>query len=202
MPAVTSNSDFKQAQTGMQPGRIFKIIDLGTQKGEYKGEPKINRQLQFGFELPEDLMEDGRPLSVNKKINLTVGDRAALTKLAIACGEPKPGLGFDPICLIGRACNLTLESWTNGDKSGVGITGFAPLMKNQKVADLQNEKILFDIDKFDQTAFDNLHDHYRGLIMQSPEYAELKSGKQNYAAAKATGKPNVEHEEIDDEIPF
>lgn len=206
MPAVTSTSsgDYKQPQVGMQPGGIFKIIDLGTQEYEYQGAKKIARQLVFGFELPEDTTDDNKPLQVTKKISLTIGDRATLTKLAIACGEPKPALGFDPVVLAGKFCNLNLTSWTKNDKSGVNIESFAPLMKSQKVPALYNNLVVFDLDKFDQDTFDGLNDYYKEMIVKSPEYIELKSGKQDYAKAKAGNikQPQSEHVAIDDNIPF
>lgn len=204
MPVVQEQkNEYQKPQIGLQPGRCVKIIDLGTQNIAYDGEPpKLKRQLKFQWELPQDLMEDGKPLVASKSINLAIGDKAILTKLAKASLGIDPKAGFDPLTLINTVCNLNFTEWFKNGKSGIGIDSFAPLMKGQQVPAATNPLVLFDLDKFDQAVYDSLHEYYRETIAKSPEYAELKSGNRDYAAAKNTAKPTYVAEDADDEIPF
>jgi hypothetical protein len=207
MPVIQeTKTEYQKPQTGLQPSRCIKIIDLGTQNIAEEGQPtKLKRQLNFQWELPEDKMEDGRPLVISKKINLAGGDKAVLTKFAKAAIGKELVVGEDPLTLIGAVCNLNLVSWSKNGKSGVGIDGFAPLMKGQTVPPAVNEYVVFDLDKFDQSIFDGLHEYYRKVISESPEYAELKAPKQDYAAAKnAPVRPvqQSEHVAIDETMPW
>lgn len=215
MPKVTSKS-FKSASAGMQPGILYNIVDLGTQENEYKGEVKSNRQLFMQWELPEELIDapesesHGEPMSQSAFVNLTVGDKARLTEIVVASTGEKPQNGYDPQDLLGTACNLTIETYSKNDGSmGSKVKSYSPLLRSQKMGKPTNPLAYFDLDNFDQDAFDALPNGIRKMIEISPEYKKLGGGSEdrgnNYA--KATGKttkskPLVDDDELNDSISF
>ena len=54
----SGGGDFEQPPVGTTVARCVKIIDIGTQKGEYQGKATSKRQCIIGWELPNELMDD------------------------------------------------------------------------------------------------------------------------------------------------
>lgn len=181
MPVVkeaSSNNEFKIPEAGLELGILVKIIDVGTQEIEYQGQKKHKRQLYFGWELPHQTMDDGKPLLQGKFVNLAIGDKAALSTIAHSSTGVMPEIGFDPVTLIGKACNLTIAHTQKKDGStGSKIANFAPLMKTQSVPKPVNEFVVFDLDKFDKDIFEGLSDGFKAMIQKSPEYYDAIHGK-------------------------
>lgn len=205
MPKVESNKNYKFASAGMQPGILIKIIDLGTQENEYKGDVKRNRQLFFQWELPEELIDapeseyHGKPMTQGAFVNLTVGERAKLTKITLASTGEAPKVGFDPATLLGSSCNLHIAHSTKNDGSTKSeIENFAPLLKSQKLGKPTNVLTNFDLDNFDANAFENLPAGFKKIIEHSPEYRSLKGGVDHKQENTSPRTPD----DLDDEIPF
>lgn len=209
MPVIENNKTFKNPSLGLQIGILYKIIDIGTRRNEFKGVVTHKRTLIFNWELPEETTEDGKPLTISKFVPLASGAKAGLTKIATASIGISPSKGFDPVKLLGSACNLDIVNKTREDGSiiadEVKIGAFVQLKRNEKAPAPYNELSYFDLDNFDQAQFDSLSDGLRGMVAESPEYAEIKSGSGSYEAAKAGMKPvQSEHVDLEDEdtIPF
>lgn len=220
MPKVTANRNFAHPEFGMQPGILVSIIDLGTQEGEWKGKPTSNRQLFFQWELPESLIDNpesewhGKPMSQGSFVNLTVGEKAQLTKIVMASTGQKPEEGYDPEELLGSACNLNIISYIKRDGAqGIKIDSYSPLLKSQKqsLPKPTNKLKYFDLDRFDENLYADVPNGFKKIIEQSPEYQEVVGGEkkedQSYSQAKgktAKSKPTPPpvDDELDDEIPF
>ncbi len=213
MPIVQSSggSEFELAPEGTHTGRCYKLLDLGTQQGEWQGMPTYPaRQVYLQWELPDELTKDGKPYTVGQFVKLAAGDKSTLTKITQACLGEKSSKGFDANKLVGASCNLSIVHEQKADGSTKAkITGYVQLKKSEKKPVPINDDFIFDLDAFDQAKFDSLSDFFKGSIMKSPEYAELKSGAGSYAAAKAGKAPDkrsehvgYEDSEINDAIPF
>lgn len=203
MPVLEKKSDFIDPSVGMHLGILIKIIDLGTQEINFEGQISHKRQLLFQWEIPEEKMDDGKPLSIGKFVKFSGGTKAVLTKIAQASINKIPEEGFDPMALLGSACNLNITPKDKGD--GVKIDSYAPLKKSEKAPAPYNELFGFDLDKFDQKLFDSLSDGLKDMVKRSPEYMELKSGKPSYDQAKNSKPvtaPISSPDDLDDEIPF
>jgi hypothetical protein len=80
IPTKQSNlKEFKPVPAGSHLGRLYKIIDIGTQQGEWQGKATFSRKMIFYFELHgEDdaglplLNDDGKPLIVTKCYNASL----------------------------------------------------------------------------------------------------------------------------------
>ena len=64
-----------------------RIIDLGTQKSEYKGEVKLLSKVMFQFEVHGEAddgtplkTEKGEPMSISKTYTLSLGDKATMNR--------------------------------------------------------------------------------------------------------------------------
>lgn len=189
-----AGSTFEAAPAGAHAAILYKIVDIGTQKGEYNGEETIRRQVIYTWELPHELMADGRPFTVSKFYTKSLGDQANLTKDLTAWLGSKPDpKTFDDQALLGKACQVIVVA--NKDTGKVKVTNVAPLPKGLTVPDkTHNDIVVFDLENFDQEVFDSLTKGIQGMIQKSPEYAEYISGGAEFN--------QTDQKVSDDEIPF
>ena len=119
--APKGGGDFEIAPAGVYTGRCFKVIDIGTQKSEYQGEVKMSRKVIISWELlGGDMMADGRPFSVAKRLTLSLHPKSQMRPLLEAWrGRPftqDEENGFDVSKLLGAYClmNIIHETGKNG----------------------------------------------------------------------------------------
>lgn len=199
---VKENSvEFKQVAPGAYPARCIKVIDLGTQHGEYQGKPTVKQQIMVTWELPTELIEEGefagQPYAVSKFYTASLGEKANLRKdleawrgRAFTEAELQ---GFDVKAILGKTCMLSI---IHNDKGKAKISGVMALMKGVTVSPAVNPLVTFDISKWDDNVFDNLSKGIQEMIHKSDEYKEL-------SGIGVTTHENPESGEVpDDQIPF
>ena len=107
---------FKQVAPGTYPARCIKVIDLGTQHGEYQGKPTTKQQIMVTWELPTELIEEGdfagQPYAVSKFYTASLGEKANLRKdleawRGRAFTETELA-GFDVKAILGKSCMVTI----------------------------------------------------------------------------------------------
>lgn len=195
--------DFEQPPVGTHVALCVKMIDIGTQRGEYQGKATIKRQCIIGWELPNELMTEGEragmPFTASKFYTASLGEKANLRKdLRNWRGRDFTEAelqGFEARNILGKPCMLAL---TADEKGKVRVTAVMALVKGTKVPAQVNPTVYFSLDEFDQAVFDSLSDGYKRLITASPEYAELKNP--NNGGGKK--QPGTFEEEMGGEIPF
>lgn len=190
--------DFEQPPVGTHVARCVKIIDIGTQKGEYQGKATFKRQVIIGWELPNALITEGdyagKPFAVSKFYTTSLSEKANLRKdLQNWRGRdftPQELMGFDPRNILGKCCMVSL---TENDKGKVRVTGVMALPKGLQVPDQINPAIYFSLepDEYNKAVFDELSDGYKKMIQVSPEFQELLHPS-----------PAKRVEDLDDDIPF
>ena len=197
----TGGGDFEQAPVGSHVARCVKIIDIGTQKGEYQGQANIRRQCIVGWELPNELMKEGdhagKPFTVSRFYTASLGEKANLRKdlenwRGRAFTEQEL-MGFASKNILGKPCMLSV---THNDKGKARVTGVMALPKGMQVPDQINPSVYFSLDEFDQAVFDALSDGYKKLIQSSPEYQHIANGP------APTKKPAGAFDDMADDIPF
>lgn len=194
-------SDFKTVESGTYLARCYRLIDLGTQEGEYQGKPVFKREIVIGWEFPTELMEDGKPYVTSAFFTASLGEKANLRKFLTSWRgrdfTPEELEGFDMKKLLGATCVLNMIT----NKKGKVVVGSAtPLMKGTQVPDQVNESMYFslDADEFNAETLEGLADFFKTKIKSSPEYSELVNGT-------PTIQRNNEHQVViadDDTIPF
>jgi hypothetical protein len=197
----TGGGDFEQPPVGTHVARCVKVIDIGTQKGEYQGKATSKRQCIIGWELPDELMSEGdyagKPFTVSKFYTASLSEKANLRKdLANWRGRDfteQELQGFDAKNILGKAC---LVSLTPNDKGRIRVTGIMALPKGTQVPDQVNGVTYFSLDEFDPKTFENLSDGYKKLIMASPEYKVVSD------PSFGENQPKGNFEDLEDDIPF
>jgi hypothetical protein len=203
-----TESTFKLPPSGSHLGRLYRILDLGTQKVEWQGAIKMQRKLMFSFELHgEDndgqalTTNDGKPLMISKRYTMSLGEQSTLRKdLESWRGKKFTAeelLGFDLNVLLGKLamCNVThndREGKTYANLSGLSQVPAA--LKKMPEPTGVNELMIFSLDAFDQAKFDSLSDGLKDIIKKSAEWRGTNGEEEaNKAVAIAT---------LDDDMPF
>ena len=192
MKWADSGGEFKQPPLGTHLARCIGVIDLGTQHSEMYDvtQPKV----AVRWELPTELMEDGRPFicqkiytqSLNEKSNL-YGDLVNWRGKEFTAEELK---GFDARNILDKTCMVSLT-----EKNGKArVTGIMKGPKHMEVPARVNDLVYFSLDPedFDRSVFEGLGKWFKEEIMKSPEWAELTNGS----------KPPVADGTDPDDIPF
>ena len=225
----SEGGNFELTPAGTFTGRCYRFIDLGSHDQEYQGESKgLKRLVMIGFELPTELMADGRPFSIHKRYTWSTHEKANMRKDLEAWRGAKfteadfgPG-GFDVRNLLGVPCTLTIVHSEKGNDTYANLAGIGKAMKGMQTPEAINAPVYFtlDPDGFDQTVFDGLSDKLKEFIRGTPEFKRLTGGnsyaKESGAEERDPARdeklekggyderspPPREFADMDDEIPF
>jgi len=175
MPLIeTTESDFQIPNAGMQRATLFQTIDFGTQPGSTLF-PTPKRIMYFIWELPDDLMEDGKPLAINKRYTFSMHEKARLYKDLTSWLGKKPDVPFDTSSLLGLSCLLNIVHDTPADKTYANIQTVSPLMAGMAPPEPINPLVDFSLhpDYYKEATFLSLPEWQRKKIETSPEYQAL-----------------------------
>lgn len=191
--SAAENKKYKQAPVGTHTGICYMICDIGTQKTSYEGDEKEVHQVIFGWELPEELTDDGKPLSIIKTYTLSFNEKATLAKDYKAWKKESAPTTFRLDDLIGMGCNLNIGVTSGGNAK---VTSVSALKASEKVPEVSRSTILFDMRQPDDLEFAKLPEFIKDKIAASPEY-------QLWCTTGSTEKPKQEvSEDLNDEISF
>lgn len=182
----------ESAPEGTHTGRLYSIVDLGTQRNEFEGEVKIAHRIRLDWELSEEKMADGRPFSVGKEYTASTHTKSTLAQMIKGWkGIDISKIGrFDIDTLLGEPCNITV---IHNDKGYANIATIAPLKKSEIAPGLINPLRKFCIAEYKATEYSVVPEFLKEKIRLSPEYQLLISGQKDAPVAP---------DELDDGIPF
>lgn len=170
----SGGGDYKQLPAGTHLARCVRIIDLGTQTSTYKGETKTRRQLMFTWEIPGELMDDGRPFTASKFYTASLSEKANLRKdLESWRGKAfaeSDLVGFDLTKILNAVCMLSI---VEGDNGKTKVNGVMAAPKGTSLPLATNEVYSFDLDVWDQDTFNKLSDGVKRMVMESAEYKQM-----------------------------
>jgi len=193
-------TDFKQAPAGTHVARCYSIVDIGTQKGEYLGEPTSRNQIIVRWELPFETEEfEGvqKPLIVSRFYTNSLGEKANLRK-DLENWRSKPFTeselkAFDLNSIIGAPCVVSV---IHNEKGKAKVTGVGAIPKGTSCPPQFNNKVEFWIDEYNEAVFQSLPKGFQELIVKSDEFKKMLSPGAKHDVQ--TG-----HEEgPDDDFPF
>lgn len=211
--ATGSNKEFKPVPEGSHMAVCFRVIDLGTQRWEYQGEPQIGRKVLIAWELHGEAddgtaltTDDGLPLSTSKKYTLSLGKKANLrADLESWRGKAfteQEMSGFDVQQLLGAPCMITIKHEKKAEKTYANVasvTRFPAALKNSRPT-ARNQLQAFNVSEPDMAVFEVLPDWIKEQISQCVEWnkkPEQKAQQRQTPAHAGTG-----FDDIDDDIPF
>lgn len=180
---------------GAYPARLVAVIDLGLQPQSYNGEAKAPKnQLQTIYESTDEFMpdEDGEPDETKPRwfwddfpLNHIKSDKATSTKRYMAL-DPNLEHDGDWAKLVGNPVivGLTRTKGRDGNEyNNVGSTSTMRAKEANKLPELVNPVILFDLSDPDVEVFNKLPNRIQEKIKSNLEYEGsllqklLKGGK-------------------------
>ena len=227
---IKSNSkEFELIPEGQHIGVCYKIIDQGTRNETYPRDAEPNsdntkkrKTLGVTWEIPEQKMADGRPMSISKTYTASLNENSTLYKdLVTWRGKSftKEELeGFDIDKMIGAPANLEIEH-VDGRARVKAI--FKP--DEFKKTDTINAGMIFDLDVYceefsgDSTEktkamcdiFDSLPEWQQTLLEESFELKGAKESGTSFETSKpaSSGLADLAKDEpvkevTEDDIPF
>lgn len=181
MKLPEQQADFQIAPAGNHRAVCYSVIDLGTQEKQYEGEVSYKHEIEIGFELVDETMEDGRPFVISKRFTFSSSKKSNLIKVLESWrGIPfKPedlGVnGFDIQKLIGVPCLLAcVHVETSTGKNYCVINAATPLPKGMEKPTPTNSGIYYTIAAH-PAVWDSLPEYKQNVIMKSPEW-QAKTG--------------------------
>lgn len=170
---VNKDNEYEVCEAGAYPARCVHVIELGTQKNEYLGEVKFRKELMIVWELSE-LMQDGRPFTVNWRGTNTLNEKSKLYSL-LTSWRGKPFTSeelqrFELKNILDKCCmiNISKETAKSG-KEYNKVISVMPLPKGMTCHERYNEIIDFGIEDANTELFDKIWPWVRKIIIEATE---------------------------------
>lgn len=182
----------------------YAFIDNGTQDSIYGRK----RRVTIRWELPNELMDDGRPFSIAKGFNWSMNKAATFRHFLeswrgrpFTADELNGNQPFDTKNLLGKACMLQVQHkpGTDGEPRAV-VESVSSLPKGVKmdIPKQTNPNVYLALapERWDIATFKSLSEKMQEIIASSPEYKALVNGGGH--------KEDVAHHDndLDDAVPF
>lgn len=208
--AESSGGTFKPVPAGMHLARLYRIIDLGTQKSEFDGNVNFLHKVKFVWEIHGDddsgapiVTDKGEPMIITKDYTLSWGEKANLRKdLEAWRGKPfttDEQKRFDLKNVLDKWCMVNVQHKPRL-KGGVyanvvSVTPVPTAVRNAGLPDGFNKPEIFTISEPDMNMFNGFGDYLKKTIEASPEWQALlgRNGK---------SKQDDGFDDLDDQIPF
>lgn len=190
----SQQSKYPQLSTGVHNARCIRVIDLGTQRNEYKGEVSWKRKVMITWEVHNKDAEE--PFEISKFYNHSLYEKANLSiDLTSWRGRPfteDEKKGFDISNLVGKVCQINVIEGNNG-KPKVSTV----LPTKDDVGIQFNKSLVFSIEEYQKgelTVFNQLREGIRNMILESKELEG-----QSQEDVKEYGESDIDP---DDTVPF
>lgn len=203
----SGGSSFAPVPAGMHLARLYRIIDLGTQRSEYQGQVKFLHKVKFVWEVHgEDddgkplVTDKGEPMAITKDYTLSWGEKANLrSDLESWRGKPftaEEQKRFDLKNVLDQWCMINVQHKPR-PKGGVfaNVVQVTPVPKAVKQSGLpkgHNRANIFIISNPDMELFETFSDYLKEQIQSSPEWKSEHSTK----------KPDSGFDDFPDDVPF
>lgn len=179
-PPKTTNTERIIVPEWLHKAVCISLVDLGTQKVEYKGEEKEQRKVRITRELPGVRKEfdwEEKPMVIGKKYTFSMYENATLAKnIKSWFGKAQPeDFDFNK-CLSRPAQIQVMHNEYNGNTYAY-VENVLPL--HEEITP-ENETYLFSLDDYKQDVFDKLPDFMKEDIQKSPEYDAAINGDDNF----------------------
>jgi hypothetical protein len=181
--ATNSGTTFELTPAGNHVAICYQMIEIGTVKESFQGKSREVKKVRIGWELSDELMEDGRPFAISREFTLSMHKESALRKiLASWRGKDftqEQAEKFDITVLIGQPCMLNVThnpGIADSSKIYAKVENASPLPKALKKPKQTNPSQILAYSDFDTALFEKLPDFLKAKIIITPEYQAMKNG--------------------------
>lgn len=187
------SNDFQQAPEGTHRAVCYRLIDLGTQHNAHFD--KWQHQVYIGWELSDELTDDGKPLIIGRTYTVSLSEKANLRAHLEAWRGRKFTVeelnGFELQKVLGASCLVTVTHTEKNGKSYANVAAVAALPKSVDKPTGVNTLTLYSIEDGENEVFASLPEWMRERIAACRE--------RNSEPVTDAGDPLAE---FDDDIPF
>lgn len=203
-PVGSGKGNFERPENGSYPARCIQVVDLGTHEKKWEGKTFPNEQLLIVFEISE-LMEDGRPFTVNWRGTNSLSEKANLYKFLTSWRNKsftqEELEGFDYGRLLDATCLLSVVTEpSNNGKEYTDISAVMPLPKGMKAIDRVNPLVNFGIRDLGSEEYDKLWPWVQKIVDSSEEGQQFSKQGPAKTYEKQSTSGNMDPD--DSEIPF
>lgn len=185
---------FKEVSAGTHMARCVRLIDLGTHDEEYMGKINTKRDVMITWEVSDEFMDDGRPLTISAFYTLSLSKKANLRAMLIGWRgrdfTAEELAGFDMSNILDKVCMLNIAVKANGRSDVVSVS---PPPKGFQAPERVNPIVMYSLepDERDDSLLDGFSDWVRDRIESSEEFS-----------TKPVSKAGDVLNPMDDDIPF
>lgn len=207
--AYSGASKFVSVPPGLHLARCYRIIELGTQLGNWKGQQNQKKKIMVQFEVHGNdadgnplLTDKGEPLSISKNYTFSLNENASLSKdleswrnQAFTKDQREGGFDVKKILGVWAMISITKDKGDDGNEY-TNISNINSVPQSIKQAGLPegfNELKFFDIDEPDMELFESLGPKIKEKIMGSPEWQKKHGGK-------VVEKPKPQNDDFGDSL--
>lgn len=165
-----ATKSYERPSAGVYAARCIQVVELGTHDTEFKGEIKQRKELMIVWELAE-LMQDGRPFTVNWRGTNSLNEKSALYKMLIGWRgkpfTPEQLNKFELSNILDKTCMINVGLTEKGYSKVVSVM---PLPKGMAVPERANDLVDFGInDMDDKDIFGKLWPYVQNIVKDSKE---------------------------------
>ncbi len=226
--AKAQGGDFERPDPipeGCEIAICYSVVDLGTQRWEFSGEPKVARKVLIQWEIPAHRIEIERndetldlPRATSKQYTNSLHEKASLRKHLEAWRGKKftddELKGFDLQNLLGKACQLQIvheRGKKDPTKVYANIAAIMSLPRGMKQPEPENPLSFFSLEDFkpgeDIVIPDSIPKWVHEIIHKSDEWQDrMEADNALSQAGAADDGPLAGHEPVDgppvDDLPF
>jgi hypothetical protein len=174
-------SSFEPIEAGTYAARCVSMVHVGTIKGTFEGQEKIQNKVRLTWELPTELKifkeENGeQPYFVSKDFTISMHEKASLRKFLEAWRgkgfTETEAKAFDITALLGKPCMLSVIHKSKDGRTYAEISSLSSLPKGMSVPEQITPTFEFSWSEFDQQKFDSLADWLKTKMKTSKEYQQ------------------------------
>jgi hypothetical protein len=206
--------NFERCPSGLHLARCYRIIDLGTQQSEYKGQVKHLHKIMIGWEIHGTneegqplRMKDDRPFAIFKNYTFSWSDKSNL-RLDLQSWRGKPFSQeemrkFDLKNILGAWCMLNaIEREGQNGYTYTNVNGVTPvpaLIKQNGLPQGINPTEIFNLSEPDMELFDKFSEKLKMKIASSPEWQKLNKKMPSQPDSRQN---STEDSDLSEDIPF
>jgi hypothetical protein len=178
---------FKLVPEGTHLARCYLMVDVGLQETVYGDKEKV----VLGWEIPEQLTDDGRPMIIYSTYTNSMHEKSNLRRDIESWRGRKlnedESRAFDLRNVLGHPCQLSVVHNENNSRTYANVQAVTGIPKGLPVAEAINDVICFDLDAGDDVSI-------------LPEWLQRKvSDRKSPAFAEFV---EAVEESFNDDIPF